>query len=511
MPPLVKVIGIKAPGDLVRSDDLNKLVEAVDALTTSVNARLDEHHSRLDTLTDSVDELKLELERVVTLVNGLRSRFLRVTLRTIRQTYAIGEQAEILAQVTDIDGGRLSLPANQMPWVDFVSTWGQFKAASAFNSRTGAGERSISVQANTNGEARVLLRSDHVSADQDDDENEIISLLDTNVVISGQTMPMYQAFVQASTPANTRTAFEEVTARYESVAAVKPYLDTYYVYQPKQKPRADVRYDVWRNRWNDYHTTVTAFVKDDSDPLTADAGRGFGSIQVTFRDWISSWIGWDYFDDVKLEPPVRKINEYEDLITTLPYEDIPRVIWDRVNKDVRDEGLLGQIRDQLVLDKIFDQVTVEDPLVIDTLKVVKQGVRAQAALDSAGPQVTRGSLRQGFGAAAANTAGQLGAVRTQVNNLETNVTENAAVLGTVTQDLSGISRQVNVHAGSIDTIMSPEGRFGQVERTVSTLQDQIAGIATVDFSEFSSVKALAVNQEVELADLRRVVRGIMDR
>ncbi|HEX6558413.1 MAG TPA: hypothetical protein VF021_03105, partial [Longimicrobiales bacterium] len=312
--PLPASLAPKAPGQLIKADDWNALIAGVNTIESTLQLAIDAVDSRVDTLDASVATLGAVVQTAQTDITNLRAdvdallaNTYRVTLEATKTDYAIGEVAELTATLRDLHGN-VPIPVNnERPWVDFVSTWGQLRPMPGFVSRAGEGERSISVQTDAQGMARVRLAADIVEDMTEDTEQEFSSFLTT--VVNTQQQTFAQVVLQANTPSDqpVRQAYQVAQASYDNPqgGAVRHYVDSYYhTNSSKLSGKVVSGYtNQRRERWRDHHITLLAFGKADSDPRTPDAARGANSIQLNFRDWIGPWIIVDYLPGFSLEVP----------------------------------------------------------------------------------------------------------------------------------------------------------------------------------------------------------------
>ncbi|MBV9773316.1 MAG: hypothetical protein JO040_05170, partial [Gemmatimonadetes bacterium] len=111
-----------------------RLTEEVEGLRAAIRQTADILGERIDGVETGLRELYDRVEPLL--------RNYRVTLQTERLDYALGELVELTAHVDRLDGGLAGprvdggqvvatdapRPARgERPWVDFVSTWGQFR------------------------------------------------------------------------------------------------------------------------------------------------------------------------------------------------------------------------------------------------------------------------------------------------------------------------------------------------------------------------------------------------
>lgn len=400
----------REPGDLIQAAHWNALVAAVKLVEQAlrgdlgdlasatatrfaeVTGRLDEVGDRIDGVDDrvgavqaDVEALKAGLRDARDSLAALRGRFRRVTMRTGRASYAVGELAEITARVTDLDGGALDLSnAAARPWVDFVTVWGQLKAAPGFATAGGAGDRTVSVRVNAQGEARVLLKAEQVLELAEDVELQMASFLTTKV--GAQEKTVSAVLLEANTPADegVKEAFRAVSAEYDRPGAggVRQYADRYYLGGNVRLSGAVPPVSV--QTWRDVRSTVVALVKGDNDPVTAEASLGSCSLQVAFRDWLGPWIVGTYFPDFEVHVPAyqdkfqaRVAGDYRESVEGLKNE---------VSEILRDKGVLGRERDYRAMDEALDRLHRPDPPPYFAVltRQVQGAIRVQQAVDRAG-------------------------------------------------------------------------------------------------------------------------------
>ncbi|HEY6016560.1 MAG TPA: hypothetical protein VIU16_07235, partial [Gaiellaceae bacterium] len=132
---LASEFGGKTAGQLIRAQDWNDLVDAVDALNASLTgelnelktdtearlaadeAALSETKATVDDLTATVTSLKDEL----TALTELLADYYRLDLSTARAAYATGEQATISVQLNDLHDQPVTFADADRPWVDFFT------------------------------------------------------------------------------------------------------------------------------------------------------------------------------------------------------------------------------------------------------------------------------------------------------------------------------------------------------------------------------------------------------
>ena len=373
----------KQPGFLLRAEDWNTLIaslvvvrDVVDGLQGNV-ATLQNDLTILGDQVVTLDERVTELEPLL----PLRTDYYRVTLESGRVSFAIGELAEITARVTDIAGDPLDFRERPRPWVDFVSSWGRLRAAPGFTSREGVGDNSLSVQVNSEGIARITLRSEHAEGLSAAQEDQVLGALQSTLPVSGE--PLLQAILAAPTPtdAKAHSAYRIIDTEYErSGSPLKAYLDGYHIVNQN---RAGLNlYRPPTGRWRDYRSTIMAFVKNDRDPLTPDHTRGTATMQVTFRDWINFWLA-DYvgrFDEI-VDGLVRDFRPdvSPDVTTTIGR-------WtDRMFEFNKDAGSIGRQRNFRAMGKAMEDFDIDDaPAYLAGLKDdMNSAIFMQSAIDPA--------------------------------------------------------------------------------------------------------------------------------
>jgi hypothetical protein len=383
---LVDSLGNKAAGQLIKSEDWNALVDAVDELSARVDRRFDEVGEQLQTLGDRVEVLSDDLGEFRGRVEPLLAEYYRLTLETTRTSFAIGELAEVTARVTDLRGNPLDLSNDaDRPWIDFVvASWGQLRPVAGFESLGGAGDRTISVRTDAEGIARVQLRSDHAEGFTDEDEAEVAVSLQTRLPTTNTSIA--ETILSAATPIEAKGlgAFQVLTTEYDRTDAlrVRNYADAYYLENTALITGGIL--PPFTQSWLDYRSTLMAFVRRDSDPVTPDQSRGVSSIQVTFRDWMYPWIITDYF--VETGPLV---SDFRDRLGPKIVDNLDESVFNlkaEVSDFVLDKGLLGRQRNYLVIQDALDTVTTPQPLAYDLNKLtgpMQDAVGVQRTLESA--------------------------------------------------------------------------------------------------------------------------------
>ncbi|HEX7182498.1 MAG TPA: hypothetical protein VF756_11690 [Thermoanaerobaculia bacterium] len=382
--------GGKQPGELIQAKDWNGLIDGIEAIETALTARV-------TALETQVDSLGSRLGGIETTVDLLLGQARRVSLSTGRVRYAIGELAEITARVADARSNPLDLADEAArPWVDFVSSWGHLRPVSGFRSIAGTGDRTLSVQVNAQGEAKVLLRAEHAEGFTQEAETHVSTTLTT--VLPASNSSVLTTILEASTPmeADLRGAFQVMTREYDRIDAVnvRDYVDTYFVRNPTRVigKLPPITHETWR----DYRSTVLAFLKGDSDPSTAEPGQGVCSIQVTFRDWIGPWLNLDYLPKAK---DIAK--DYGDFFKNNVGKDFPETtnkFKDRFAERIKDKGVIGRHRDYQAAYSALDDLSGQaggPKFVGDAARSVKGAIGLQQTLESS--EVTFGAPTEQVG------------------------------------------------------------------------------------------------------------------
>jgi hypothetical protein len=496
---LADTIGNKQAGELILSDAWNTLVTAVDALTAQVAAlapRVEGLDARLTTVEETVGNLVTRTGALESGLGALRQQVeplltasYRVTLRTTRARFALGELAEITAEVRDLAGNPLRLTDATRPWVDFVATWGQLRPADGFETLGDVGDRGISVRTNIEGVARVRLRAEHadgVSADADDD---MAATLTTRHPTTGKSVA--QMVVEAATPSEMKAAggFAAVTAQYDRAESihVRSYVDNYYVKTAPTLVGRVVPPPIIR--WRDYRTAVLALVKNDADPLTPDPGRGAASIQVAFRDWIGPWILLDYLPDT-----ARIEADFASRIgprITANLNETVRNVKDEVNDLVRDKGLVAKQRSYQAARNAMERVTVSQPPAFFNTFVrsmqdaidIQQAISAHpAAATAEGQEVALEVFTNAAVRADANVAGVVG----DIAALQNEVRQVRQGVAAVTGQVSNLNSTVQGFHVRLDTTLAETGPLQAIRQEVNTVKSQVANLTVLNPTEITT-------------------------
>lgn len=471
-------------GQLIKSEDWNNLVAGVEkndqTLKDLIENAVSKVSENLETLQGQLKQLQETFATFQGQVTPLMGEYYRVTLETARDRYVIGEQAEILAKVTDLHGKPLNLTQQTRPWLDFIATWGRLKPAAGFEFRAGVAERSLSVRTNLQGEARLLLSADHTEGLTDEDEAEAEAALKT--ILPATQKNMAESILETNTPmeAKTKGVFGIITAEYCRTDAkrFRQYVDTFYVKNATVVHAKDAF--IFVQNWNFYRATIMAVVKKDSDPRTPDQGRGLSSIQTVFCNWLMPWIHLDFMAEIKTSVEEARdrfkgkiYGNYADSLRRLKMEAL---------EIVQDKGLLGKQRAYKAMNLALDEVMLESPpaFMEPLILLMQNTMNFQQAM--AIPQIRAvGTLESEaglvmFSDAAVHTAQEVDRVRSQSDALDDKITEAEKRFGDkITEAEQGFSNKVdNAMAGVKGEVSQAEKRFGkQLDEFKATINDQV--------------------------------------
>lgn len=375
---LVDDFGGKISGELVRADDWNGMLAAIEGLITTRIAPLE---AAVAALAPRVSAAEAQLAELAGVAETLRTRYCRLTLQTPFSQFAIGQRATITAKVANFDGTPLQ-PGAARPWVDFVTAWGTLSAVPGFVSRAGTDGQTLSVQVDANGEAKVLLQAHHAKGVSPAEHLQFEGIMGTTISSGGAQTKVSQAILGAPTPGSdvVKLAFKAITQAYVAPdKAAQKYLDAYYLEQP-----GIVATDFGASSWTDYMTTVFAFVKPDADATSPDGAMASGAIQVTFRDWVRRWLRDDFFKDL-----TNPIKEWRELVPGLMGDDLPGSVKDILNefeKRTKGGGVLGGQRQlQAGVEAANGLKNTSNPLPFfkDAMSAVASGLTVQSGLSYA--------------------------------------------------------------------------------------------------------------------------------
>lgn len=485
MATLSEQFGGQQAGDLIRHQLWNDLVEALDgrigALETALSDGLTDVRATLEVLRGEVDGLGGELATLRASVEPLIGAFRRVELRSPGARHVLGQSATIEIRVTDLAGEPIQPEADERPWVDLVTSFGRLVAGPGHppsDVRGGPGGRTLSLRVGQTGQATALLRAESAEDFDEDAARQVEETLAIPVA-DGANLTVAQAFLRAEVPQDPRavSAFRVVSAQYErrtdgARPALVPFVDHQFALSSFQLDRPTFQ-PVAPLRWRDRFATVIAVVRDDADPTTPDAGRGVSSIQITFRDWIGSWLGVDYLTDVDLMAQVFR-NDFAGRFGA-SLEGTAADFRQRIDQEVIGAGLVGRMKRYQAFERALEGLPVSgQPAFAATVRdSVRDAVAFQMALETvqfAGPRPD----------------GELVAVDTLV--------------GSATR----AEGRIEGLAASVDRIGRVEAMVAEVDRRAGEALEQ----ATTVVTRFEGIETQLT--PLQSLDVSRVVQGLGD-
>lgn len=483
----------RSHGELIRADDWNGLIEAVERIENGLTQRIDSLSTSVDARFGAVEEGALEIrqklaemaerlegaeEVIITLkksIDQVRHSLRRVTMRTERLNYAIGEHSEIVAQITGIDGEPLQLGSTaDRPWIDFVTVWGKLEAAPGFTSAGGTGDRALSVQVDAQGIARARLRAEHAEGLTSEVEAEVAAALRTRLPTKSRSL--IELILEAQTPreAQENGVFRFISDEYQrkDARSIQKYLDRYYLSNPDTL--AETKVATYFHRWRDYRSTVLAFAKSDGDPRTPDANLGACSIQVTFRDWINPWIHLEFFAETpKLAEHFRGI--FGGLVVS-DYNSTVKGMQERIDLSIDGLGSIGKQRTYRAIADALANVRVADPPphLKEVVTTLRSGVQLQAGLEY-GQAVGLGAAEHAVAVNAFAGTGQL--INEMSARVQSTVQQQVEErLATTATQLESTVRQEQ--ANFVDTFFAEGNNFKLMQQQVQMLAGEVSGVKT---------------------------------
>lgn len=464
----------KEPGHLIRHDDWNTLVNAVIDNLTATKAIQDlDLPKQINDLSinltkaigDLRTELKSDLDKLKLQVAPLLANY-AVTMQASKDRYAEGEIATITMKVTALDGTLVS----PRPWVDFVCTWGTLNPAAGFaSSNKGESGNSLSVQVNDRGVAQVLLSAPTGSAISVSDLGAVASMMTMKVGASQQTVA--EAILGAATPQDTSAvqAFEILNLEYDKPGN-SPW--TTYVNAVQMSPSAaGVAHWGSSSTFKDRFTTVMAFARPDSQATSPDGARGAASIQLTFREVVSTSTS-GYVVPGKDDRFKKDIHDIFELAVENPLDKLD----DRVNVDLKGRGTRYRVKYLNTVREVLHELA-STTTKADVAKVVKQaeaGVSMQLASESGGWTGVAQSAEQG-------TALMRGAY---AQSTETKaVGQQVAQVATTAQAAKGLAEAVSLMEGRIQ---NTESLGRNIQSSLLTINESVRNLKPLDETTLQS-------------------------
>jgi tetrahydromethanopterin S-methyltransferase subunit G len=528
-------LGNKAAGYLVKSADWNTLVQAVEQNRTdlaelsdsvdtrfeTVNTRIDDLDRKVDTVKEDlttsiqdlslkvddkcsaldarIDALKTDFDALVVRVDPVLEEFYRLTMETGQLKYSIGQLAPVTARVTDLQGNPLDLSdAGSRPWIDFFASWGQLKPVAGYQSRGGVGDRTLSVQVDDKGQAKVLLRSEFAEGFSEEEEEEVAASLSTT--LTAVNMSVATTILQAQTPveAKDKGVFKALSLEYDrpDAVSVRKYVDVHYLRNPalvtgKLTP---IRF----HRWRDHRSTVMAFVKSDSDPRTPDQSRGVSSIQIAFRDWIGPWVILDYLKETqtRVEDTRKQLNPR----ITGKYLESFGFFKEEVENRTREKGVVGKLREYKVLREAMDQVTGagdEPPVFLNKLtRTMKDAIDIQHALE--------GAQTSAIGAPDQSKAFQ--AFTNAAVRSDTDVSEVSKVIEDIHSRVDAVDQKIQQQvsqavSNNLADLEKPGGAIDNLKNSVQNVSGQVIEIQKIGRVDEVQTKLTKIDEVSKRLDL----------
>lgn len=441
---LVADIGNKQQGYLIKSDDWNELVAAVDQLRADLTSNVNTLNTKIDTCKSDLEQefgaadtaldnkLTGSLNTLSGKIDDLKGQFYRLTLQTVDSQYVWGEVAEITAQVTTVDGQ--ALPAGARPWLHFIANWGTLKAADGFDSRSGIGNRTLAVRTDATGLARVLLGGEQAVPQTTEDEKALDVTLGLTVPAANLTCKQVIKQSSSALDAKNKGAFQLLNGAYDSNPQFRHVADGYYLHQIGQGMVVPQN----EGEFVDYRAMVIAFVTADSDPLTPDWGRGASALLVTFRDWIWSWVGLGYL--VVEAPEVGTLHGVIESRLTQDRGQSYIQIENAITSAAVDKGALGAHKVYQTAQSALDLLNPPNPPpFLNELRSQMQNVVAfQQAVGGTAPEVVLKTLT----GVTSTADGQFVDVQSQVSGFQQTVQALQAQLDSAKKDLADARDQM---------------------------------------------------------------------
>ncbi len=494
-------------GELIKAADWNKLVTAVENARIALENRVAKVETDLGALSAQVQtglgDLTTQLNALRGRLDGLLGQYSRIALNTSQLTYALGTPAEIVAQVTDLEGRPLAGPTR--PWVDFIASWGRLSALAGYESRGGATDRTISVHTDAQGVARVRLRPEHAQDLAEGVEFEMAEFMKTKPQGGAQAISL--VVLQANTPMEAKPAYQVMSQAYsqKNNIAVRNYADGYYQWKARGADGAWIG-DV-AARWRDYRSTVLASVTSDADPTTPDPSRGLGCIQVTFRDWIWPWIYTDYL--VEMSSLVSEVKGGFEAKVTADYRQSARQVSKAMEDLLKDRGLIER---ELYYEAAHRALGLVNPpehpgFLTDLTGVFKQSIGVQRALERGNPGWAA-AVRPEALTAIADTSTRADAgfneVAGRVDTLQGHVQAHAT-------GLLEVGKQVGELRGSVEALAPLPSGLAGVERAVGALRDDLNGAHRVVAELHNGLTGLDGKVNGQGAELGAKFIGLQDQ
>jgi hypothetical protein len=501
---LLDQVGGKAAGELIRSTDWNALVEAVDALQAQVAKLETDTEARFATDEDELHKAQQATSDVQANLDVFRTALEPVTFRAklqaARGSYALGEIAELTATVASLTGDPLSTGGADRPWVEFVATWGQLRAADGFESVGGVGDRTMSVHTDATGAAKVLLAADHLEGFSTDVQDQVAGSLQTQVAAN---VTLAQAFLTAATPKEAKDAgaMKVMADEYDrpEATSVRSFVDAYHLRSTGAgtaalSPVLTPGFRDFQTIWQDHRATVMAFAKADQDATTPDENRGVGAVTVTFRDWIRPWISLQYLDAAEIATRADALKDQLGQKIGASFADSIGNMKVEIGANVG-TGVLQRQRDYAVIGAALDRATPPAPVPYDLLSLTKplqDGLALQQTLESvqfaapiqAGDRVVfdvLSNVASRGDTSASEIKGQLDTLNQTVAGAKQTAEDAASgVADLKEQSFVPLQNQVFELSGKFDGALSETGTIGQIGQRLQTVETRTNSLQAID-------------------------------
>lgn len=382
---LTKATEERFDADETRIADLEQAANVLGVRVAALEAKVPQMEEELDERIAQAEKETAELEATV---KPVVDAAYRVTLKTTKPNYALGELADVEARISYLPGKAPASLAGK--WIDFTTFYGTFRAADGFVSRGGTGDSTMSVMTDENGVARVLLHSEAAEEMPVEAAKEVTAALATRV--GTKNLSVAELILRADTPEDddVKAAYQTVSIKYDrEESSLRHYVDSYYLKNQETVMPGIKAPDnggivppwFWRQRWRDYNATILAFAKDDSDPTTADSNLGSSSIQVTFRDWVRPWLVIDYWG--RLETVSDELIGRFVPKVGVTLEGSVENLRGEVTDLVKGRGVVGKLRTYDAMDVAFDKLNVSGKTFLpDLSKSMRAAVGLQKSIEA---------------------------------------------------------------------------------------------------------------------------------
>ncbi len=488
----------KSAGQLIKHEDWNDLVSHVGQLQTALSDGLLQVATQVGDLDQRFGTFEDTLAGLGQTVDTLTRGRLRITLTTTRRRYLIGERSEIEARVTDLLGQPIDVGAlPELPWIDFATVWGRFRAMPGTTSRGGSGGRSMAVRLDPQGVARVHLLAEQGDGLSRQVEDEVSAAFDTRLP-QADNLSLRSHLLATATPTEALNsgAFKVLSQEYlrTDAVSVQHFVDTYFQAQPRFRLRAAGRL---LHRWRDYRTTVLAFVKTDADSQTADLSHGGTSVEVSFRDWTAPWLAQDFFGSI--DDVVQRAGQQITTLTATATNVASGLgaIQDSIRRFIANQGAAGKQRALFAYRLALDRFApAADPpiFVAQIVGAARSSVDLQRSLEDSA--LAGESEQVGLDVVArfalADATGGAGS-QSRLVELEGELTVLEEQVGEALAQATGLTERTAVVEGRTAEL---DSRFGRIDSRFSGIDSSLQNLALVA-NRATDSQVAALDQRVE--------------